>query len=92
MPLHPQVATALKDVAKLNLPTLNTLTPEAARAAAKQRADNAPRELEDVADIRDSTFPGPAGDLQIRKYTPSSGDDHPLIVWFHGGGWGNRRS
>ena len=70
-----------------NLPALNTQTPEEARSAAKLRTAAAPREIEDVASIRDTTIPGPAGDLPIRIYTPSEGNNHPLIVWFHGGGW-----
>ena len=44
---------------ELNLPALNTQTPEAARAAAKERTANAPRELEDVASIRDTEVPAP---------------------------------
>ena len=87
MALHPQVAAVLKMAEEANLPALNTQTPEAARAAAKERTAAAPRDIEDVANIRDTTIPGPAGDLPIRIYTPSGGNDHPLIVWFHGGGW-----
>ena len=87
MALHPQVALALKMAEELNLPALNTQTPEAARAAAKERTANAPRELEDVASIRDTEVPGPGGDLPVRIYTPSEGDNHSLIMWFHGGGW-----
>ena len=87
MALHPQVAAVLKMAEEANLPALNTQTPEEARAAAKLRTAAAPREIEDVASIRDTTIPGPAGDLPIRIYTPSEGNNHPLIVWFHGGGW-----
>jgi acetyl esterase len=85
--LHPQVAAALKMAEELNLPALNTQTPEAARASAKERTKNAPRELEDVQNVRDAVIPGPGGDLKIRIYTPSTGTDHSLILWFHGGGW-----
>ena len=77
----------MKATEELNLPDLNTQTPEAARAAAKERTAAAPRELDHVASIRDTVIPGPAGELPVRIYTPSDGTDHPLIVWFHGGGW-----
>ncbi|MDP6823159.1 MAG: alpha/beta hydrolase [Dehalococcoidia bacterium] len=87
MALHPQVAAALKMAEELNLPELNTQTPEAARASAKERTAAAPTEHDDVYSVRDTVFPGPAGDLPIRIYTPSEGDNHSLIVWFHGGGW-----
>jgi acetyl esterase/lipase len=34
------------------------------------------------------TIPGPAGDIPVRLYLPP-GDEklHPLVVFFHGGGW-----
>ena len=87
MALHPQVASALKMAEELNLPALNTQTPEAARAAAKANTAAAPTEHDDVHSVRDTVIPGPGGDLPIRIYTPSEGTEHSLIVWFHGGGW-----
>ncbi len=77
----------LKIAEKLNLPALSTLTPEKARAALRERIANAPLECDGVADIRDTMIPGPGGDLPVRIHTPSEGNDHPLIVRFHGGGW-----
>ena len=38
--------------------------------------------------VVDSTFPGPAGPVAIRIYTPSGAvTPAPVLVWFHGGGW-----
>ena len=87
MALHPQIAAALKAMEAMDLPALNTQTPEAARAAAKESRARAPRHLEEVASVRDTTIPGPAGSLPVRIYTPSNSTDHSLILWFHGGGW-----
>ena len=87
MALHPQVASALKMAEELNLPALNTQTPEAARTAAKANTAAAPTEHDDVHSVRDTVIPGPGGDLPVRIYTPSEATDHSLIVWFHGGGW-----
>ena len=40
-----------------------------------------------VHQTRDITVPGPAGDLRVRLYYPSSTPGLPLVVFYHGGGW-----
>lgn len=40
-----------------------------------------------VEHIRDTTFPGPAGLVPIRIYTPQTQTKVPVIIYFHGGGW-----
>jgi acetyl esterase len=41
-----------------------------------------------VADVRDTTVPGPADPIPVRVYRPLSAVGRaPVIVWFHGGGW-----
>jgi acetyl esterase/lipase len=35
----------------------------------------------------DGRLPGPAGDLDYRLYRPASDGPHPIVVYFHGGGW-----
>jgi acetyl esterase len=40
-----------------------------------------------LAGVRDQTVPGPAGPLGVRIYTPVGEGPHPLIVYFHGGGY-----
>ena len=42
---------------------------------------------EPVANVQDTTVPGPAGALPIRVYTPSGTGPFPVLVYFHGGGW-----
>jgi acetyl esterase/lipase len=32
-------------------------------------------------------LPGPAGDLRYRLYRPPGEGPHPLVAYFHGGGW-----
>jgi len=41
----------------------------------------------EVGEITDGVLPGPAGDLAYRLYRPPSPGPHPLITYFHGGGW-----
>ena len=40
-----------------------------------------------VREVRDSTLPGPAGDIPIRIYSPAPADAGPQagLVYFHGG-------
>jgi len=38
-------------------------------------------------DVSDRSIPGPVGDIPIRIYKPSAGDNLPILVYFHGGGW-----
>jgi acetyl esterase/lipase len=41
----------------------------------------------DVGEVRDGTLPGAAGDLAYRCYRPPTFGPHPIVVYFHGGGW-----
>lgn len=40
-----------------------------------------------VADVQQITIPTDFGKLQARVYRPSSRDDLPVVLMFHGGGW-----
>jgi acetyl esterase len=42
---------------------------------------------EHVFRVEDRQVPGPAGNLVIRVYTPSSASNLPILVFFHGGGF-----
>ena len=41
----------------------------------------------EVGEVADGMMPGPAGDLPYRLYRPASTGPHPVVVYFHGGGW-----
>ncbi len=41
----------------------------------------------DVGEIVDGLLPGAAGTLAYRLYRPASQGPHPVVVYFHGGGW-----
>jgi len=40
-----------------------------------------------VGDVADGVLPGAAGPLAYRRYRPPSPGPHPIVVYFHGGGW-----
>src|SRR3954454_8496635 len=84
--LQPDVAMVLELMASMNLPPLETLPVADARAfmdvMATQRMPGP-----DVGEIVDATLPGPAGELPYRLYRPATPGPHPILVYFHGGGW-----
>ncbi|MGY1670109.1 alpha/beta hydrolase [Geodermatophilus sp. SYSU D00710] len=84
MPVHPQSQAFLHMVA--DAPPLDACTVEENRA---QLAAVVPLtgERADLADVRDTTLPGPAGDVPVRVYRPSNDDGLPVVAYFHGGGW-----
>ena len=85
-PVQPDVRIMLDTMAALELPALETLGVDEARAfiveSQKQRAPGP-----DVGEIIDGQFPGAAGDLDYRLYRPASQGPHPIVAYFHGGGW-----
>ena len=57
-------------------------------AAVREAIETAPHPdaMPSMAHIEDCTIPGPAGDIPIRVYRPSTQPVHPVLVYFHGGG------
>ncbi|SNR94710.1 acetyl esterase [Geodermatophilus saharensis] len=84
MPTHPQAQAFLDMVA--DAPPLDTCTVEENRAqlAAVVPLTGVPAPL---ADVRDTTLPGPAGPVPVRVYRPGTDDGLPAVAYFHGGGW-----
>ncbi|HEY4607660.1 MAG TPA: alpha/beta hydrolase fold domain-containing protein, partial [Ilumatobacteraceae bacterium] len=84
--LQPDVAMVLEMVAMLGLPPLESMDPATARAFSEASAAMRPPGP-DVGEIVDGTVPTPAGDLSYRLYRPPTEGPHPIVVYFHGGGW-----
>lgn len=38
-------------------------------------------------EVTEISLPGPAGEIRARHYRPPNGDNAPLLVFYHGGGW-----
>jgi cation diffusion facilitator CzcD-associated flavoprotein CzcO/acetyl esterase/lipase len=84
--MQPDVEMMLDMMATLELPPIEAMSPTEARgfmdASATMRAPGP-----DVGEIVDGTFPGAAGDLEYRIYRPAAPGPHPIVVYYHGGGW-----
>jgi cation diffusion facilitator CzcD-associated flavoprotein CzcO/acetyl esterase/lipase len=84
--VQPDMAMVLDLLATLGLPPLETLPVDQARLVASQLAATRPAGPA-VGEITDGTLPGAAGPLTYRLYRPASPGPHPVVVYFHGGGW-----
>jgi cation diffusion facilitator CzcD-associated flavoprotein CzcO/acetyl esterase/lipase len=84
--LQPDVGIMLELVAGLGLPGLETMSATDARAFNESMsAQRAPGP--DVGETIDGILPGADGELRYRRYVPATAGPHPVVVYFHGGGW-----
>ncbi len=85
--LMPDIELLLETVAALNLPRFETLSAVDARALSLALGAARPAGPE-VGEVLDGTLPGAAGNpLEYRLYRPKSEGPHPVVVYYHGGGW-----
>ena len=86
MAVTPEVRFLLDAIAALGAPPIEEQTPEQVREAYGQFSALANKA--EMASVTDRTFPGPAGDVPVRVYVPTSDPGpRPVLVYFHGGGW-----
>ncbi|MGE2690917.1 alpha/beta hydrolase [Mycolicibacterium pulveris] len=45
-----------------------------------------PDDMPQMADVENRDVPGPAGNVPVRIYRPTTAEDSPVLVYFHGGG------
>ncbi|HET6875619.1 MAG TPA: alpha/beta hydrolase fold domain-containing protein [Acidimicrobiales bacterium] len=84
--LQLDVAMVLEAMAALELPPMETMTPDQAREFMAATAAMRPPGP-DVAEVVDGLMPTAGGDLPYRLYRPEGVGPHPVIAYFHGGGW-----
>jgi acetyl esterase len=86
--LDPQVRAYLDRVAALNLPPLESLPLDEARARFDQVFAQLAGPPVDVGGVDNVEAPGPRGPIPIRVYRPAGeAASRPLLVYFHGGGY-----
>ncbi|MGD1281041.1 flavin-containing monooxygenase [Mycobacterium seoulense] len=84
--LQPDVEMVLMEAAALDLPPMESMPVADARAFYAQMSEALPPGP-DVGEIVDGVLPGAAGDLAYRLYRPPTPGPHPIVVYFHGGGY-----
>ena len=84
--LQPDVNMFLQTMAEMNLPPIESMSPEDARAFMEMSSTQSPPGP-DVGEIVDGSMPGAGGELNYRLYRPATVGPHPLVCYFHGGGW-----
>ena len=85
--LKPDVQVMLETMAELQLPPLESMGVDGARAFMEASGAMMPPGP-DVGEIVDGTLPGADGTmLEYRLYRPATEGPHPLVAYFHGGGW-----
>ncbi len=84
--LQPDVAIVLEMIESLGLPRIESLSPQAARTMLAALAEQGPTGPE-VGEQLDGTLPGAAGNLRYRLYRPATAGPHPVVIYYHGGGW-----
>ena len=86
MPLDPQVKQLLDQMEAAGRPPMSEQTPEEARLGMKMLV-NFFGTPEKPAATEDRRIPGQAGEIPVRIYRPDEKGPHPVVVFFHGGGF-----
>jgi acetyl esterase/lipase len=84
--LQPDVAMVLQVMESMELPPVESMAVEDGRLFMKATAAMRPPGPA-VGEITDGVLPGAAGLLEYRLYRPALPGPHPIVVYFHGGGW-----
>jgi acetyl esterase len=86
MPIDPQVAGLLAEMAAMDAPPIHMLPVADARAVAEGLTALSGEPIE-VGSVRDITIPVDGAEIGARVYSPQGDGPHPAVVFFHGGGW-----
>jgi acetyl esterase/lipase len=84
--LMPDVSAMLRLMAEAGVPPFESLPPADARQLMELMSAIRPPGP-DVGEIVDGTLPGDEGELRYRLYRPATDGPHPIVAYFHGGGW-----
>ncbi len=85
MPLDPQAQKVVEMVAALNLKPIRSPPPTRRGVHRTRTAGLGP--VEDVPAVADHRVPVTGGEITVRVYSPAGHGPHPVLVFYHGGGW-----
>ena len=85
MPLDPQLKPVL-EVMEAGMGSVDLWQTEPAQMRPMTNLAG-PGDPTSVARVEDRTIPGPAGPIPVRLYWPEGEGPHPVIAFFHGGGF-----
>nr|WP_310524226.1 alpha/beta hydrolase [Polymorphobacter sp.] len=85
MTLDPIIAQIL--AAGADQPAYDSMSPADARAAMRARVAPLLAMAPPPPHVEDLACPGPGGDISLRLIRPDTPGPHPVVVFFHGGGW-----
>lgn len=85
--VHPQVAAHLAQMAAMNAPPIEVLTPQQVRVGFGMQMKMTAGPATPLPVVRDLPIPGPGGAINARLYRPAADGVLPGLVFFHGGGW-----
>jgi len=86
MPLDPQAQKVVDALAALNLKPFRDSSPAEARESMRSRTA-ALGPFEEVPAVADHRVPVTGGEITVRVYKPAGMGPHPVLVFYHGGGW-----
>jgi acetyl esterase/lipase len=85
--LQPDVFIVLDMMSQMGLPSMESMTPNQAREFSTASGAARPSGPA-VGEMVDGTLPSADGtELEYRLYRPATKGPHPIVVYFHGGGW-----
>jgi acetyl esterase len=85
--LDPHAAEYLRATNQPDAPAISALSPAEMREAVVGLIKEFGGVPETVARVEEQEIAGPAGSIPIKIYTPHGNGPHPVLVYFHGGGW-----
>ncbi len=84
--LQPDVRLVLGMLAQMNLPPIETMGAQGARDFLNEFNKGRPAGRP-VGEVGDGVLQGAEGPLPFKLYRPATPGPHPIVVYFHGGGW-----
>jgi acetyl esterase len=88
MSMDPQIEQVLAGMAKAG-PSMDEMTLQQMRAFYTTMGDQLGGLSRRMAEVKDLSAPGPAGDIALRLYKPLGHENElqPGLIYLHGGGW-----